>query len=323
MALTEEGIIEVPGMSSQWVRLGNGAKAHYMFAGETGPAVLLLHGGLPGSSGSAGWRYIAANLAQNGFRVYCPDMPAFGLSDTAEQYRPKGLHDHTDFIQMFVTAVGLDKFHISGNSMGCMNTVSYVTAHPERVLSYVLIAGDIGDITEGLEKPKGRLDLTVYDGTKDGMRKMMSSILHRPESINDDLVEMRYQAAARHAEAYPEFLPNVHAFAGFKAWDDENLRARMSTKGRFDKMTIPGIYLYGRQDVLTPVEWGFVQEERLPNVQFFYPDECGHQGQTDRPDLFNPVYLEFFRDGQVSRATADAAGVSDRRPEIKELVAQA
>ena len=97
----------------------------------------------------------------------------------------------------------------------------------------------------------------------------------------------------------------------------------MSTKGRFDKMTIPGIYLYGRQDVLTPVEWGFVQEERLPNVQFFYPDECGHQGQTDRPDLFNPVYLEFFRDGQVSRATADAAGVSDRRPEIKELVAQA
>ena len=75
MSLTEEGIIEVPGMSSQWVRLGGGAKAHYMFAGETGPAVVLLHGGLPGSSGAAGWRYIAANLAENGFRVYCPDMP--------------------------------------------------------------------------------------------------------------------------------------------------------------------------------------------------------------------------------------------------------
>lgn len=323
MSLTEEGIIEVPGMSSQWVRLGGGAKAHYMFAGETGPAVVLLHGGLPGSSGSAGWRYIAANLAENGFRVYCPDMPAFGLSDTAEEYWPSGLHDHTDFIHEFVTAVGLDKFHLSGNSMGCMNTVSYVTAHPERVLSYVLIAGDIGDIMDGVEKPKGNLDLSFYDGSKDGMRKMMSSIIYRPEAISEDLVEMRYLAATRHQEAYARHLPRVHMFAGFREWDDENLRARMSTKGRFDVMTVPGIYLYGRQDALVPVEWGYLQEERLPNVQFFYPDECGHQGQTDRPDLFNPVYLEFFRDGQVSRATADAAGVSTRRPEIKELVAQA
>jgi 2-hydroxy-6-oxonona-2,4-dienedioate hydrolase len=58
-------------------------------------------------------------------------------------------------------------------------------------------------------------------------------------------------------------------------------------------------------------------------VQFFYPEECGHQGQTDRPDLFNPVFLEFFSGGQVSRKTADAAGVSKLRPELPHLVAQA
>ncbi|GAB3082076.1 alpha/beta fold hydrolase [Nocardioides zeae] len=323
MALTAEGIIEVPGMSSLWARLGNGAKAHYMFAGEDGPAVVLLHGGLPGSSGAAGWRFTATALAEAGFRVYCPDMPGFGLSDPAEQYRPRGLHDHVDFIQDFVDAVGLDTFHIAGNSMGCMNTVSYVTAHPERVRSYILIAGDIGDIVDDQEKPRGRLDLSFYDGSREGMRKMMAAILHRPETVSEDLVEMRYQAASRHAEGYKILLPNIHAFANFAEWSDPNLKARMSTKGRFDQMTIPGLYLYGRQDILTPVEWGYVQEDRLPNVQFFYPDDCGHQGQTDRPDLFNPVFVEFFRDGQVSRATADAAGVSDRRPEISAYVAPA
>jgi len=82
MALTEEGIIEVEGMQSRWVRLASGAKAHYMTSGTTGPAVLLLHGGLPGSSGTAGWRFMAPFLGANGFRVYCPDMPGFGLSDT-------------------------------------------------------------------------------------------------------------------------------------------------------------------------------------------------------------------------------------------------
>src|SRR4051812_24514771 len=69
MALTAEGIIEVPGMASRWVRLGSGAKAHHMTSGDHGPTVLLLHGGLPGSSGTAGWRFMAPFLGANGFRV--------------------------------------------------------------------------------------------------------------------------------------------------------------------------------------------------------------------------------------------------------------
>jgi pimeloyl-ACP methyl ester carboxylesterase len=115
MALTEEGIIEVPGMDSRWVRLANGARAHYMTSGSTGPAVLLLHGGLPGSSGTAGWRFMAPFLAQHGFRVYCPDMPAFGLSDTRKEHWPTGIDSFVEFIHEFANALCLDKFHISGN----------------------------------------------------------------------------------------------------------------------------------------------------------------------------------------------------------------
>ena len=69
MSRTEEGLVAVPGLLSRWVRLGNGALAHYMTSGETGPAVILLHGGIQGSSGAAGWRFMAPFLGQNGFRV--------------------------------------------------------------------------------------------------------------------------------------------------------------------------------------------------------------------------------------------------------------
>lgn len=322
MALTEEGIIEVEGMASRWVRLANGSKAHYMTSGNTGPAVLLLHGGLPGSSGTAGWRFMAPFLGANGFRVYAPDMPGFGLSDTNPEYWPDGVHSHVDFIHEFVTALGLDKFHISGNSMGCMNTTNYIVVHPERILSFVMIAGDIGDVVpEGL-KPNAKVELTAYDGTKEGMRRMMAAIIYRGEAISDDLIEMRFQAGERQKGSHAKLWPSILEYGRIIPWRDENIAARLSTKGRLDRLTIPGIYLYGTEDVLTPVEWGFVQEKVLPRVQFFYPEECGHQGQTDRPDLFNPVFLEFFRDGQVSRQTADAAGVSKLRPELPELVAQ-
>jgi hypothetical protein len=95
---------------------------------------------------------------------------------------------------------------------------------------------------------------------------------------------------------------------------DPNLQATLAVKGRLERMKTPIIYLYGLQDVLLPVENGFNQEDALPNIQFFYPDECGHQGQNDQPDLFNQVFLEFFRNGKVSWETAVAAGVSRRRP---------
>ncbi len=324
MALTEEGIIEVPGMLSRWVRLASGTKAHYMTSGESGPAVVLLHGGIIGSSGTAGWRFMAPFLGENGFRVYCPDQPAFGLTEGFEDVYEPGETGHVDFLQDFTTALGLDRFHLAGNSMGCSNTVNYVTAHPERVISYVLIAGGIGDLAPmadafkndtrpDSEKPK----IDAFDGTPDSMKRMMLGIIHRKEAISDDLAEMRTRAANKHREAYQRH------FAQMMNPTDPNAAARLSTKGRFDKLTIPGIYLYGRQDVLLPVEiCGYPQEDVLPRVQFFYPDETGHQGQTDQPELFNQTFLEFFRDGKVSRKTADNAGVSKRRPELTDLVAQ-
>ena len=50
--------------------------------------------------------------------------------------------------------------------------------------------------------------------------------------------------------------------------------------------------------------------------------ELNHQAQTDQADLVNQIFLEFIRDGKVSRKTADAAGVSKRRPEHPHLVEQ-
>ena len=73
------------------------------------------------------------------------------------------------------------------------------------------------------------------------------------------------------------------------------------------------IYLHGLQDASAPVENAFLAEPLLPNIQFFYLDQCGHQCQTDQPDLVNQVFLEFLRDGEVSPETGERAGISKNR----------
>jgi pimeloyl-ACP methyl ester carboxylesterase len=323
VALTEEGLITVPGLASRWVRLASGAKAHYVTSGNTGPAVVLLHGGLPGSSGTAGWRFMAPFLGARGFRVYCPDQPGFGLADTRQEYWPKGPHSHVEFVHEFASALCLDRFHISGNSMGGTTTVNYLIAHPERILSYILIGTDIGDAAPLEKRPPAAVGFEEYDGTREGMRRLMAAIVARDQAVDADLVEMRWLSAERQRDSRAQWWPTQLQYRGTVPWDDTNLQASMSTKGRIESMRIPGLYLYGADDVLTPVTWGHEHEDVLPHVQFFYPEGVGHQSQTDLPDLVNQVYLEFFRDGKVSRAMADAAGVSRRRPELTSLVEQA
>lgn len=318
MALTEEGLMATPGIRSEWVTLANGAKAHYAAAGESGPPIILLHGGIQGSSGAAGWRLMMPFLAENGFRVYAPDRPAFGLSDTREAFWPKrGWMSWVQFVDDFANALNLDSFHLAGNSQGAQTAAYYTVYHPERVRSLAMIASGGLNAALGIDPAdlKKGISTSPFTGTPESMGAMLTAIIHRKESLSDDLLEMRTRAANNHSEAY----------AAANRWNreaaaDPNRSHMIDLRGKLDKITIPAIYLYGMQDVLGPVENAYLQEDRLPNVQFFYPDDCGHQGQTDQPDMHNQAFLEFFRDGKVSRKTADWAGVSKRRPELASVV---
>ena len=317
--LTEEGVIHIPGLQSRWVRLANGAKAHYVTAGESGPAVILLHGGIEGSSGTAGWRFMATMLGANGFRVYAPDRPGYGMSDTSKvEYLDAGHKAQVDFVTMFADALCIDKFHLSGNSAGCAISANYVVHNPERVLSVALIAGGIGDISDkprltpsqGKFTPNPAYVNPPFDGTEASMRNLMEGIIYEAKAIWPELITMRVRDALvqREARAKAGVPPRTAA-----PDTDPNKAQVFSTKNRLDKLTIPMIFLYGLQDVLSVVENGFNHEDAAPNIQLFYPNECGHQGQTDQPDMFNQTFLEFFRDGKVSWKTALWAGVSRRR----------
>lgn len=319
MALTEENLVHVPGMLSRYVRLSSGVKAHYMTSGESGPAVVLLHGGIPGSSGTAGFRFMAPFLGAHGFRVYCPDMPGFGLTEDPLGHYTYGPGAFVDFLHEFVNAVALDEFHLGGNSMGCQNTVYYTVAHPERVRSFALIAGGIGDLVpreEMLNLSRGKRDEAAsakrvsggFDGTDEHMRQILERLAFDPSHVDDELVQMRAHAARLRKDHY---APQMKRFLDE---GDPLVNIRVRTRDRFDRLTIPGIYLWGLEDVMYVPEAAHLQEDALPNVQFFYPERTGHQGQTDRPELHNQVFLEFFRDGKVSWETAQEAGVSRRRP---------
>jgi pimeloyl-ACP methyl ester carboxylesterase len=312
--------IGIAGASSETIELTNGAIAHYMVAGPIdGKPVVLLHGGLPGSSGAAGWRFMMPALAAAGFRVYAPDRPGFGESDTREQYRPvRGHMSWVEFVRDFVDALGLDTFQIAGNSQGAQCAAYFTVTYPERVERLAMIAtsgfNSALDVDPALVQPG--IGFPKWEGTAESMREIMTTIIHRPEAVTDAVIALRTASATTQKDSFM-----AAAKWNRNAATDPNTGQLLRLKGRLDKLAIPMIYLYGRQDVMGPVENAYLQEDVLPNVQVFYPDDCGHQGQTDQPEMFNAVFTEFFTNGQVSRKTAEWAGVSGRRPVLASIIA--
>lgn len=301
------------------IELVNGAIAHYAACGpESGEPVILLHGGLPGSSGRAGWSMMIPALADAGFRVYAPDRPGYGQSDLREQYWPRrGFLSWVQFLEDFVNAMGLDTFLLGGNSEGAQTAAQFTVRNPERVRRLALVAS--GGLNGALDIPADQLKpgipFPMFDGTEKAMRDALTSIVLRTELVTDEIVAMRTAAANLQLDSRATAV----AWNG-RARTDENIGQAHRLIGHLDRLTIPIIYLYGRQDVMSPVENAYLQEDRLPNVQFFYPDDCGHQGQTDQPEMHHAAFAEFFATGQVSRATADWAGVSKRRPELPGII---
>ena len=84
---------------------------------------------------------------------------------------------------------------------------------------------------------------------------------------------------------------------------------RLQLVGRLDQLDIPAIFMWGKNDVVASVQAAYEQAKVLKNVKFYTPENCSHVGQNDRPDLFNKVFAEFFKNGKLSPDLEKEAGV--------------
>jgi pimeloyl-ACP methyl ester carboxylesterase len=277
---------------SEWV-LVNGIRTHYTQAGDSGPAVVLCHGGGPGSSGGGAFRLLIPVLAKH-FRVYAPDQLAYGLTDTRPHAWPVKAHESlVEHIAGFIDALCLDEVMMLGQSQGAYVAAKYALDHPEKVKKLFLVAS--GTISNAMKLPMPITDalrtLNAFNGTAPAMRAFLEGIISNKESITDDLVQSRLSMATR-----PGAAESRDAFekARQRMNADPNLFQRFDLRGRLPYLTIPTKFIWGNQDTFAPVSLGHELEKVLPNISFTYIDNSGHQVQTDQPDIVSRIVIEHF-----------------------------
>ena len=265
-----------------------GVRARYWKAGEAGSAILLLAG--IGCSVEE-WQHNIGVLAQS-HRVYGLDMLGGGLTDKPDGDR-YSIAELARFTLDFLSAVGEQRAHIIGNSLGGRITLECARLAPDRVTAMVLVA-PAGVGRETLINMRLAtvpvLGEVLTRPSRGGLRMLWRSAFQDPSFVTDELVEAKYQDASRPG-AHKAFLKTLRGFlalGGFPKPQIEALQAAMPA------MKQPTLVVWGRNDRLLPPKHADILKTKLPNARVILFDTCGHLPQIERAANFNTAVLDFL-----------------------------
>jgi pimeloyl-ACP methyl ester carboxylesterase len=273
----------------------NGIRTHYLLAGEGPETIVLAHGGGLDSA-SLSWDLLIPDLAAvdggNRFRVIAPDWPGFGETPIL----PGGISIAAlqQFLVDFLDKMAIDRAAFAGISMGGASVLGFALEHPERVEKLILVdsyglqrAAPMPQLSYLFVRLPGMRQLTwAMLRSRTAVRYSLRSLLKRPGTVTDDLVEQVYQQMIRPgvAKAFSDFQDSELTWNGLRTCYMDQL----------DALTMPVLIIHGDRDGLVPAKAAREAHAAIANSQLVWMEGSGHWPQRDDPQTFNQVVLNFL-----------------------------
>ena len=258
-------------------------RIHYGEAG-TGHPVICLHGTGPGADAWTNFRLNAGALAEH-HRTLLVDLPRFGRSEKVVVKGPR-LDYLSGAIRDFLDALGIERAHFVGNSMGGQVALKLAIDTPERVGRMVLVAP--APISHSVFAPMPtetvRMIADYYAGegpSYEKMRLLMRSLVYDPASLSEEVVRARYQASVD---------PETIAANKGPHW------AHQSLEHELDRVRCPVLLVWGQDDRASPLDHALVMLRKMPQARLHVFGRCGHSVQLEHPTEFNRLALDFLAD---------------------------
>lgn len=280
------------GLAPHRVTTDNGIDWFYLQseAGQSLVPVFLIHGF---GADSSNWvRFV--NELEGEYNFIVPDLPGHGettrtleLDYSIEQQAARVLH--------LADSLGIDTFHIAGNSMGGAISLAVALQSPERVRSLGLIdSAGVTILTDEFSQ--------LLDGG-DGNPLI-------PHAAEDMFVTMEW------AMADPPWMPDffIEHMGGLKAANATvaekifiDINSDIDMRDQLGDVTPPTLILWGEEDRLLDVDNVTVFDNAIPNSRAVILEDIGHvpmaEAASKSADAFRPFWHE--ADSQSTLASAE------------------
>jgi pimeloyl-ACP methyl ester carboxylesterase len=261
---------------SQFITLADGgARVHYRDQGVAdGPVLVLLHG----SNGALQHWEPWVKALGNEFRIITVDLPGHGLTGAVpgDDYSEAGM---VAFVDVFTTALGVQRFALGGNSMGGAVAAHFAIAHPERVTKLILV--DAAGFPSKTPQDAGfgpwlahvpvlqnfLLWITPRSVFDEALQKnFFDQTLVTPEMV-DQAWELNLREGTRRITLRRFNLP-----------DDTTIRENAA------KITMPTLLIWGDKDRIIPLDAGEAYRDAIKGSQFIVYHDVGHIPMLEVPE---------------------------------------
>ena len=262
-------------------------RIHYNDIGE-GEAVIMIHGSGAGATGWANFHRNVDAFVEAGYRVILIDCPGFGKSDPVVTEEARFVLNGRA-IAALMDAIGLEKAHLVGNSMGGGSALALVTALPERVGKLILMgSGGVGrtSIFTPLPMEGIKLLFDVYrEPSMENLRKMLDVFVYDPSALTEELISFRHQSILANPQHLENYLKSVE-ISGFKMGDFTE---------QLPEIKSPTLITWGRDDRFVPIDWSLKLLNMIPDSRLHVFSQCGHWAQWEHADAFNRLVIDFLQ----------------------------
>ena len=265
----------------------NGLKFHYLDWGSpANPPLVLLHG--VGQTCHT-WDLFAAAMSPH-FHVMAFDQRGHGDTDWAadKDYSRRSM---VKDVGAFTTALGLDRFFLTGMSMGGANSLSFTANNPDRVEALVVV--DVGPRVEnkGVQNIRNFMkDFREFDTLDEAAAVIHKFNPRRPLEI------IRKYTVVYNLKQLPSgkwtWKYDTYFSEGHRRGDIKQMQQELSQEVK--KITCPTLLVKGAESDVLSLDGARLLQTAIPGSEFALVSGAGHSVMGDNPPGFEAAVREFY-----------------------------
>jgi pimeloyl-ACP methyl ester carboxylesterase len=230
------------------------------------------------------------------YHTIAVDLPGFGDSD-----KPlRGAYDAPFFAEAIVSmldALGLERAHVIGNSMGGRIAIELGLRSPERLHRLVLLAPSLAWLRPRPWAPFLRWVPTQLGAIQPAPRALVETIVRRLIPGSDS--EWTSAGIDEFLRSYLTPSGRAAFYAAARNIYLEEPRGPDGFWTRLPSLDVESLFVWGRRDTLVPIAFANHVREALPGAAHLELD-CGHVPQLERPRETHAAIERFLMHASLS-----------------------